>query len=342
MAAVLEELTISTEAMYPDLNMSVLSRSSAFARTLQERAVIDEEGSPIDVRVRYKRNIGGPYVAYQVLNVDPTEQFAKGSIQWRDLYVNVTASETDIVENAGMNIEDFMSMDSMGDFEPRSRKAIFNLFGKKMAGAIEDMQELLAGMFYGTDNTAIMPHGIETITSTSESYAGISVSELGPFAYTGIFSGLNDNIWQSRRLDASDAPIQLDMIGQGSDDASRGGADRVEMVFMPLDHYNNVELQLDGQKTRPNDSLNNIGFTNNIEWISKGLTFVGDDYCPANTVFGINFEHLKLYIHPALRFHFTGFSKPHNQRAIVGQLLVKLQMYCDDRAKLFRIDNVTA
>ena len=342
MAAVLDEITLSTEAMYPDLNMSVLSRTSAYARMLQDRAVTDEEGDPIDIRVRYKRNIGGSYTAYQVLNTDPVEQFAKGSVQWRNLYVNVSASEQDLVNNAGVNIEMLMAMDSMSDFEPRSRKAIFNLFGKKMAGAIEDMQEILADKLYGTDNAAVDPHGIQTVTSTSESYGGISVSELGTFNYTGIFSSANDNIWQSRRLNAASAPVQLDMIGQGCDDASRGGADRVEMVFMPLDHYQNIELQLEGQKTRPNDRLSEIGFANSITWVSKGVTFVADDYCPSNTIFGVNFNHPRLYIHPALNFHFTGFSKPHNQRAIVGQLLVQIQLYCDDRAKLFRIDSVTS
>jgi len=287
MAAVLDEITISTEAMYPDLNMSVLSRQSAFTRELQDSAVTDEDGSPIEVRVRYKRNPGFAYGGYDVLPTDPEEQFAKGSLQWRNLGVSVTVDEDTLVENASLNIKDLLSLTSIKDLPARGRKTIFNLFGKKMAGAIEDFQELFANVMWGNTVGPKFPHSIQTIIDNAGSYAGMSVSELQTFDYLGILSGVYDNIWSCRNYNAANAPFQLDFVGSACDDASRGGADRVSRVYMPLAIYQNAELQLEGQKVR-DDKLANIGFQDNVRWTSKGITFVADDFCPANTIYGVD------------------------------------------------------
>ena len=136
------------------------------------------------------------------------------------------------------------------------------------------------------------------------------------------------------------ASITLDELANGLNDANQGGADSVDCIFCPLDIYSSLELQLEGQRTRVNADMADIGFRQNIEWVSFGATIYPDPYCEANTVYGINKNHTRMYIHPALNMEFSGFKEPTDQAAITGQLKLKTQMACDDRAKNFKLTNV--
>ena len=42
---------------------------------------------------------------------------------------------------------------------------------------------------------------------------------------------------------------------------------------------------------------------------------------PSGTVCGLNTKYIKLLMHPARDFHFTGFKIPLQQDALVGQIL---------------------
>tara|TARA_Y100001938_G_scaffold151043_1_gene245425 strand:- start:3217 stop:4236 length:1020 start_codon:yes stop_codon:yes gene_type:complete len=339
MAAVLDQISIATLAMHGDLNQAVLSRNSAALRIMQDGAQ-RKTGSPIKVKVRHKRNNGGWYKGFDTFDTTRVEQFAEGQLQWANVYVNVTIDESSLVENASMNIKDLMGVSDIKRLPSRDRATIFNLFGEEMAGALDDMQDKLGNSLY-SDGTSNQMDGFANLVDSTGTYAGIAYNELGAFGYNGFLSGGADNIWAAKEKGTVGA-ITLDVLADALNDANQGGADAIDCVFCPLDIYSSIELQLEGQKTRPNENMAAIGFRQNIEWVSQGCTFYPDPFCTAGTVYGINKNHTKLYLHPGLDMEFSGFKEPTDQAAITGQLKTKIQLYCDDRAKNFKLTGVTA
>jgi hypothetical protein len=343
MAVVLDQISLSTLKMYEtEMNTRLLSRDSKLLRTLQDNGS-KETGSPIDVKVRYKRNNGGSYDGFDTFNTTRVEQFAGGSLEWKSNYVNVTVDESTLVKNAGMNIKQLMGIDNIQSLPVKDKHTIFNLFGKEFESALDDMSTLLATQIWGdgTGNGGKDITGIRGIAGASaNTYAGMAGTSLGTFDYAGLLSGSNDNIWAGRYKDLSSASITLDVLSDGINDTKQGGAEGVNEVYCPLDVYASIELQLEGQKVRQNETAAAIGFRQNIEWVTYGVTFYPDPYCPANTIIGVDTRHTQLMTNPGLDMEFGGFKEPTDQAAIVGQLKTMNQLYCNDRAKNFRLDNV--
>lgn len=344
MAAVLDQIIIATIAAHQPLNMSVLSRKSSLLRMLQENSR-EDSGSPIKVKFRHERNNGGSYDRYDRFNTAHVEQFAEGSLEWKFNYVNVTVDEATLLRNAGMNIGDLMRINDIRTLPARTQTTLFNIFGQEMAGALEDMSTLLAVQSWGdgTGNSTKDITGIQAIanSSSTHTYAGIAGGELNTFGYAGFLSGVNDNLWAAR-FSSTAQSVDLDIIGNALNDANQGSADGVKWIFCPLDIWTTIELLLDGHETKQNERASQIGFTRNIEWVSQGATFFADPYCPRNSIYGINPEHTYMVVDPALNMEFSGFKEPTDQAAITGQLKIKSQLVCDDRAKNFRLDNITA
>jgi len=340
MAAVLDQLTIATQALHPDLNRELLSRESPALRLLQENAV-RKGGSPIKVKVRYKRNNGGWYSGYDKFDTDQVEQLAEGSLEWKNVYVNVTIDEDTLVKNAGMNIRDLMGLKDLRALPTRQRECIINIFGEQMKAAIEDMRDLLAKALYDKSPGSKQMESFYTIIDNDSTYAGIGYTELGKFGYKGLVSGTEDYIWAAK-VDSNGGTLRsldLDMVRAILSDCSVG-ASKPKWAFCGRDAYGAISLLLEGQKVRQNDQVAEIGFTGNIEWVEYGVTFIEDPYCDLNTIFFVNPDHLKLYIHPALDFVFTGFKEPVDQAAITGQIKAMVQLWCDDRAKQGRLEDV--
>ena len=343
MAALLDQVTIATLAMHGDLNTAVLSRDSAALRIMQDKSA-ENTGAPVKVKIRYKRNNGGWYKGFDQFNTTRVEQFAEGSLSWANVYVNVTVDEDTLVENSSMNIKDLMGVGDLKRLGAKDRRTIFNLFGEEMGGALDDMRKLQSNALYTGTVAGGSFEGFNTLTNNSSDYAGIPVAQLGDLDYgsLGFLSGTTDKIWAGRYKTNSSTSLTLDLLADALNDANQGGADAVDCIFCPLDIYSSLELQLEGQKTRQNENMAAIGFRQNIEWVSFGATIYPDPYCPADTVFGINSNHTKLMVHPALNMDFSGFKEPTDQAAITGQLKLKTVLYCDDRAKNFQLDAVKA
>jgi len=342
MAVVLNQLNIATEQAYDSsiLNTELLSQDCVALRMLQDNAV-RREGNPIKVKVRHKRNNGGAYTGFGPFDTTKVEQLAEGSLNWKNYYVDVTMDEDTIIENTSMNIKQLMGVKSLKSL-PAKGKAIINLIGVAMSGAIEDMKHLLATALWQTTPGALDMESIPNIVNMTSTYASIANTALGTFDYDGLTSGSQDNIWAGRVDSNSGTNRSLDeeVLQKVIDDCSIG-ADVPKWGFCGRDAYRALTLLLEGAKTRPNASVSEIGFTKNIEWVDYGVTFFRDEYCDKNEIYIINPKHMKLFFHPALDMEFSGFKEPTNQPAITGQLKVKLQLWCDDRAKQGLCDDVT-
>ena len=387
---ILQQIEMATLPSQQGLNTALLSKTSPLLRVLQDAAK-RETGSPIRAHVRYNRNTSQWYYGSDSLtalrnigdgtsgagNADAaadtgSQQFAQVEYSWKDLSVNVMVTESMLVENAGLNINDLLNIDNISGIPERDRNTVFNIFGKEVEMAADDMSDALATAIASNDggpNTdahddANAIHSVFTLLDGG-TFGEVGAAALGDFSLglldtyhnthnaAGESGAATDrsatNKWRSKFIDVggsgyvsggSDTDqrynLSKELLGLALHDCAQGGTDSVDYVFVNPRVYVGLEMLLEGQ-TRRDETMSNIGFNQNMTWNAFGTTIMADPFIGASDVVGINTKHTYMAIHPALDQQFSGF-KTHPDRAVIeGQLKIKTQLVCDDRAKNFWI-----
>jgi len=382
---ILEQIEMATLPSQQGLNTALLSKTSPLLRVLQDAAK-RETGSPIRAHVRYNRNNSQWYYGGEALTATRTAansdtsaetggdggQFAQVEYSWKDLSVNVMVTESMLVENAGLNINDLLNINDISGIPERDRNTVFNIFGREVEMAADDMGDALATALTsnnGGPNTdahddANAVHSVFTLLDGG-TFGQVGATALGDFSLGLLDTYHNSNNaagesgaaadrtatnkWRSKFVDVSGSGyasggtdnderhnLSKNLLGLALHDCAQGGTDSVNYVFVNPRVYVGLEMLLEGQ-TRRDETMSNIGFNQNMTWNAFGTTIMADPFIGAGDVIGINTKHTYLAIHPALDQQFSGF-KTHPDRAVIeGQLKIKTQLVCDDRAKNFWI-----
>ena len=389
-ATILDQIEMATVPSQQGLNLNLLSKTSALLRVLQDNAK-RETGSPIRAHVRYNRNKSQWYYGGETLsayrNVGNSDasgdfggdtnladgrggQFAQAEYNWKDLSVNVMITESMLVENAGLNIGDLLNINDIGGIPERDRNTIFNIFGKEVEMAGDDMSDALATALTNSggapsvnnhDSSASTIHSLFTLLAGG-TVGGLTATGLGDFslglldtyhnthndASAGGLADISEtNKWRAKYIDVSGAGytnsstgprsnLSKELLGLALHDCAQGGTDSVDYVFVNPRVYVGLEMLLEGQ-TRRDETMSNIGFNQNMTWNAFGTTIMADPFVPAHSVVGINSKHTYMAIHPALDQQFSGFKTRPDAATIEGQLKIKTQLITDDRAKNFWI-----
>jgi hypothetical protein len=373
---ILNQIEMATVPSQQGLNQNLLSKTSPLLRVLQENAK-RETGSPIRAHVRYNRNNSQWYYGGEDLAARRTqgnsdgasdtgsEQFAQAEYNWKDLSVNVMITESMLVENAGLNINDLLNINDIGGIPERDRNTVFNIFGREVEMAGDDMSDALATALTsndgapgtGTHDDTSASHSVFTLLDNG-SFGGLAANLLGTFSDLGLLASYNNtyddsgnnnvastNKWQSKSInvgqsyitDSVEGVLSKELLGLALHDCSQGGTDSVDYIFVNPRVYVGLEMLLEGQ-TRRDETMSNIGFTQNMSWNAFGTTIMADPFIGVSDVIGINSKHTYMAIHPALDQQFSGFKTRADRATIEGQLKIKTQLVTDDRAKNFWID----
>ena len=113
---------------------------------------------------------------------------------------------------------------------------------------------------------------------------------------------------------------------------------------MPSPHYNNLSIQLEGQKTR-NAEASELGFHDHIHILDYNMTFFPDDYCQSpegeqNVIYGIMKDHVKMLHNLGDKMTYHPGVIPTDQFVIVFRITKTMAIRCDDRARTFKFDKV--
>lgn len=317
-----------------------------------------------------------PTSALNNFNDTGANQWAQAVYNWRNLSVNIAISEDQLVENASMNIADLLSRTSIEGMPERDRQTVFNIFGKEAELAFEDSSDALASALMNREGDTASSHtsdssgnadgqgnsilSIFDILSANVTLGGMGSGALGNFATDGLLSTIaaassssisatTQEKWSSRFYDLDLITVTADydknsltrkLLGLALHDCAQGGTDSVDYIFVNPKVYVALEQDLQGD-VRRDEYMTDLGFRQNMQWGAFGTTIMADPYMPSDDVIGINTNHTWLCIHPALDQEFTGFKTHPNKAVIEGQLKVKCQLVCDDRAKNFWFKNVT-
>ena len=394
---ILEQIQLATLPSDLGLNTSLLSKTSPALRVFQEKAK-RESGSPIRVQVRHNRNTTKWYSGYDPLAAGRqvplsstgadgnefaagTNQFGQAIYNWRNLAVSVGISEDQLVENASMNIADLLGRTSIESLPERDRHTVFNIFGKEVEMAFEDLTDSLATALLNkytagateTLDNAGTDHRVDTAgtddghgTSINSLFDVVSPNAMGGLAATALddfgtpsllnsFQAANDSgttasnqeKWQARVCDLSEhddadeaGNLTRTILGLALHDTSQGGTDSVDYIFCNPKVYVALEQVLENA-VRRDENMSNIGFLQNMQWGAFGCTILADPFMPEQDVIGINSKHTYMVVHPSLDSEFSGFKPTQTAATIEGQLKIKTQIVCDDRAKNFWLQQVT-
>ena len=377
---ILNQIEMATVPSQQGLNQNLLSKTSALLRVLQDAAK-RETGSPIRAHVRYNRNNSQWYYGGEDLVATRTQalsdaagdtgtsQFAQAEYNWKDLSVNVMITESMLVENAGLNINDLLNINDIGGIPERDRNTVFNIFGKEVEMAGDDMSDALATAIASSDgapgdndhdDSASTIHSLFTLLDGG-TVGGLTAASLGDFSLglldtyhnthndAGVGSAAADisatNKWRAKYIDVSGTGyngtaaqynLSKELLGLALHDTAQGGTDSVDYVFCNPRVYVGLEMLLEDQ-TRRDETMSNIGFNQNMMWNAFGTTIMAYPFVPAHSVIGINSKHTYLAIHPAMDQQFSGFKTRADRATIEGQLKIKTQLITDDRAKNFWI-----
>ena len=346
---VLDQLQLTTlSAWRSKLNMAVLDRESSLFGMLKDRAM-DEEGWGIELKRRVRRGNVGAHKGASTINTDRHELFEGGRVEWKEYHATVTIDQRTLVENCSINIADIQRMTSWGQFRSDARDKLIDLLGKEMQAVLTDLTDRLSEDLYA-DGRPLKGEpdrleGLGSIVEPNTAYGGIGYQADGKFKRKGRVSGVRNWIHNPIFKDFKNGPALYNDFYAAGHDIHRGKRTGEIWWVLPSDHYDNLSLMLEGQKTR-NRRAEELGFDDHIKALDSNMTFFPDDYCQGpdgneNVIYGFNANNIQMLEHKGDKMTFHPGVIPDDQFTIVFRITTMLAIVCDDRARTVKFFNVT-
>ena len=335
-----DELDRAVRSTYLGLNKKVIERQSALAYKLLTNARRDKKvGQTLTFDLWLERQPTGYYTPYGRYNTARKESTVQGTLQWKNAYGIVQIDGPTLRANNGVNIGALLRKNSLSALNPSDQDVLFSVIDEQMMRVVEDMRYMIGTSVYGDGSGAEGNEliGLKAIIDNSTStYAGLDPAS-SAFPTDAVTSTA---FWTPKLLSNSGTlrPISYELLGQMNPYIQRGG-DNPEDVIAVMNNFlwTSFEILMEGRKVGVDSELERIGYKN-IVW--DGITFMKDERCPANKIYYLNLNHLWLQIRPSADFEFQGFSKPADMDAIVGDVILDIQMVSNDRHRLGLISDI--
>lgn len=257
------------------------------------RVKLASGGKWIEEGIKYAKNSTiQSYSGYDLLNVNPTEEFTMSKYTWKQIAGSVSMSGLEDLENSG-------------------ESQIFNLLKEKISILEMSMEEKFDEMIHAASTSKAAKDWLgldELIENVAE-------------ASQGTVGGINRTTypwWRNRyKSDGSFANLTSDMR-KFYNDCSKG-ITTPDLLMMAQNIYEAYEDQNAGKLRYSDTNLLDAGF-DNIKF--KGGTMMWNENCQAGLIYFINTKYLSMTIHKRRNFVMTPFVTPYNQDAKVAQMLV--------------------
>lgn len=338
--ALLDELSSTTDDAFVGFNEELMKMEYAAANIFlgdsEEKADnVIESGNNLIFDVLYERLGGGWFADYDTFDQAQTERITQGSVPWGELYVPLQISGSDLKKNAGMTTRELVGQKSLKTIPERAKNALVSMLNSQIKHAKEDAKHLIAKAIYsdGSGNSGLQMNGFgNIIENDTADFAGMAYTELTAIDKVSQFNSPNYP-WQPKNDNNSGTNRALDWAAIMKMHADiRTGGNAADYVFSDGQMFNAVTSIAQGEnvKMRENSRMADLGFEH-IQ-IVGGPTFVVDDYAPEYKLWWTNTRHIWAHIH-ATGWDFSGWKVPTDQNALIAQLMIMIQLICDDRGK---------
>ena len=259
-------------------------------------------GNQIQVPFQYAPLKAGPFAPGGVFDISYIETQTAMTFNIKYYYANVTVQGTQLPINRGA-------------------AAVMNFLEPKVVNAEQALaQSLITGFFADGQGTVTPLIAIDGILAGYDdgtnyaSYGAITRSAIG----TGASQGINGYFFNNGGVNW---PFNLQQLQIAYGQATFG-PDQPNFIATTQSIYNSFWAKmLPMQRTYETDpDLHSAGFRS---FRFNGMSVVVDQYCPANTIFGMNTEYIDAYVSedPRFGFGFTGFKELPNSVDMAGQTL---------------------
>lgn len=294
-------------------------------------------GRALDHPFMYQKLTGGAYTKGATFNID---------------YVNTEAALSNVLKNYEVNL----TLYAEDDIYNRGNAAVFAQIETKSATASISLMEYIIGDMYKDGQTSsgdVTTSGGKLSTSASidgllawvddgnsggsyttatdytkafSTVGGITRSDVGTVPSSGTASTAANVGGLNAYTDRSASTFSLSLFNEAMGMASVG-SQVPDLIVVNQATWNKFwNFVTPNQKFYSTDSdLAKVGF--------KAFNFNGADvvvskYLPSGLAFGLNTDHVKLYIssNPKYAFGFTGFKEAQNSTVLAGQFLVALNL----------------
>lgn len=257
-------------------------------------------GNQIQVPFQFAPLKAGPFPPGGVFDISYVETQTAMTFNVKFSYANVTVRRTDFVLNRGA-------------------EAAMNFLEPKVVNAEQALAQSMITQYFADGQGTVTPlialdgilAGYDDGTNYA-SYGGITRSAIGVGASVGINGYFFNN-------GAVNWPFSLQQLQVAYGQATFG-PDQPNFIATTQSIYNAFWAKmLPMQRTYETDpDLQSAGFRS---FRFNGMSVVVDQYCPANTIFGMNTDFIDAYVSedPTFAFGFTGFKELPNSLDMAGQ-----------------------
>jgi len=303
MALTYDQITAITEKHFVKKLVNQVYDGTAFLRKLNEQKEVIDGGTKIIAPIiSSKPTAGGFFSDFDVLDTSPTDDITACELEWKQLHEPIKISSLEELKNNG-------------------DAAKLKLVASKMMVAEHNLKENLSlGLFSdGTASTGAMTTkqitGLRAILSESSTYGGIAVADLAEWA-----ANVEDNSGTDKALTLG---LIQKVIGRCTFDmqkpnliiASQKVFDVMWSLFQPHQRLASEEAA-------------RLGFVNAF---FNGTPVVVDNHIEEDTLYTLNLNFLKLYVHRNCDMKFEKMTQLESQAATLGRIFWCGNLVCNGR-----------
>jgi len=271
-------------------------KASPILARLRDKADTQDGGSKIVQPLRYAKGTSGSYSGFAQFTITPVDQHTAAEFDWKQYFANITITGE---EEAKIN----------GD------NAVVRLVEQKIADAEKDLREDLSNAIYNdpTSEDASGMDGFKHMINNAGVYGGIDRA-----TYTWWVPGLVDvNPHASTGLEDPTSADYLPKLIRAGIKATTVNNEKPSLIVIDPDYFDVLADILDEKQRFTDSRLADLGF----ESIRiTGVLVVPDQLCPANHIFFLNEDYVKLVEHANKRFTMSPFVKPADRDGRVAQI----------------------
>ncbi|MGD9600055.1 MAG: phage major capsid protein [Steroidobacteraceae bacterium] len=302
-----DKLASTTLKNYRKQLVDNISEHMPFFKMMREKGAVKlDGGESIVTPLVYEFGAGGSYSGSDTMDITVQDGISAAEYNWKQVYATAT-------------ITGYQKASNMG----RSRQ--INIVEATIKQAQMTIENQVATMLFGdgTGNSGKDILGLEAIVSQTPT--------------VGVLGGIDasaETFWRNvvNTSVGSIATGGLAAVQTMIRQTQRGG-DKVDLIIMDATNFGRFQALANNRvEIMHNVKAANLG----IPMLTiEGTDVIFDHYCPADRIYGVNTNYLKLYVHEAVNFTTGDFIEPADKDIRVAKILLQAQLVTDRREAHF-------
>lgn len=263
-------------------------------------------GSPI-ITGGVDDTTGGWYSGASVLVDSEKEDLTRAKVDWKQVYETILISNLDIMKNGG-------------------NAQVLSLVASKIKIAEKRLKSRLSSGIFSDGTDALVFNGLQQIIGTG-SYAGLDASDFDDEALV--------DAWQAqiKANGGTDRALAGTLI-QGAMGAATEDEDKPSVAFLKQNVFDELWGILEPHQRLmvEDESFSGMGHDQNKKVLKyNGIPFLVDSHMKAKSIFFVNEDYVKLYVHSMEDMKAQSFKQLEDANAIKERMLLTGNLLCNNR-----------